>query len=61
MGCCQNYWPLLVIGYFTAPNIYGYQNGNLILGTTHMEIKTLFWDPLRMYLENVTKREFGAL
>ena len=28
--------PLLVIDYISAPNIQGYQNGTLILGTIHI-------------------------
>ena len=40
MGCSQNYEPLLVLDYITAPNIYDYQNGTLILGTTHMDSPT---------------------
>ena len=32
---------LLVLGYITAPNISGYQNGTLIVGTTLiMEVRT---------------------
>ena len=34
MGCSPNYGPLLGIDSITAPNIYGCQNGTLILGTT---------------------------
>ena len=34
MGCSQNYGPLWVIDYITAPNIYRYYNGTLVLGTT---------------------------
>ena len=30
----QNYRPLLVIGYIIAPNIAGYQNRTLMLGTS---------------------------
>ena len=30
-------WPLLVIDYITAPNIYGCQNGTPTLGTTLFE------------------------
>ena len=33
MGGSQNYGPLLGRHYITAPNIQGYQNGTLILGT----------------------------
>ena len=38
MGCSQNYGPLfvIVIDCTTAPNIQGYQNGTLILGTTQI-------------------------
>ena len=36
----QNYVPLLVIEYDTAPNIHGYQNGTLILGTTRIASST---------------------
>ena len=36
MGRSQNYGPLLVVDYITAPNIQGYQNGILILRTTHV-------------------------
>ena len=44
----QNYRPLLVIGYITAPNIAGYQNRTLMLGTTHIntESVTLYPRPL---------------
>ena len=38
MGCPQNYEPLLVIEYISAPNILGYQNGTVILGTLHIRI-----------------------
>ena len=37
MGEFQHYGPLLVIDYITAPNVEGYQNGTLILGTTHIK------------------------
>ena len=33
MGSSQNYGPLSVIGYLTAPNIEGYQNETLVLST----------------------------
>ena len=36
MGCSQNYGPLWVIGYITAPNIEWCQNGTLFSGTTHL-------------------------
>ena len=36
VGCLKNDGPLLAIHYITAPNIQGYQNGALILGTTHV-------------------------
>ena len=36
MGCSRNVGLLLVIDDITAPNIWGYQNGTLILGTTHI-------------------------
>ena len=35
MGTCLNYGPVLVMNYNTAANIKSYQNGTLILGTTH--------------------------
>ena len=35
-GCSENYGPVLVIDYITAPNMLGYQNRILILGTTHI-------------------------
>ena len=38
MGCSQNVEPVLVIDYITEPNISGYQNGTLILGTIHMAL-----------------------
>ena len=34
MGCSQNHGPVLGIEYIAAPNMYGYQNGTLILGNT---------------------------
>ena len=37
-GCSQNYEPLLVVDYITAPNTQSYPNGTLILGATHMQI-----------------------
>ena len=37
MGCSQNYGRLEVIDYITAPTIYVYPNGTLILGTPRME------------------------
>ena len=38
MGCSQNYGPFLaVVDYIAAPtNIEGYQNGTLVLGTSHI-------------------------
>ena len=36
LGDSQNYGPFLATSYITAPDIYGYQNGTLILGTTHL-------------------------
>ena len=36
LGYSQNYGPHLVIDYIMAPNIWEYQNGTLILGTTHL-------------------------
>ena len=35
VGCSRNSGPLMVIDYIRAPNIQGYQNGILTLGTTH--------------------------
>ena len=34
--------PLSVMDYITAPNIEGYQNGALILGTTHVSLLWVF-------------------
>ena len=37
LGCFPNDGPCWVVGYKTAPtNIQGYQNGTLLLGTTHV-------------------------
>ena len=33
-GLFSRIWPFWATNYITAPNIYGYQNGTLILGTT---------------------------
>ena len=38
MGGCQNDGPFLDPYYITKPNIQGYQNGTLILGTTHIGV-----------------------
>ena len=42
MGCSPNYGPLFVIGSITVPNIQGYQNGTLILGTTQILTKRYY-------------------
>ena len=34
----QNYGPLWVLGYITAPSVKGHQDGNLILGTSHVYV-----------------------
>ena len=39
MGRSQNYGPLVVMSYIAVPDIQGYQNGTLILGTTHISIR----------------------
>ena len=36
LGCSQNCGPLLLIEYISAPNKKRYQDGTLILGTTHL-------------------------
>ena len=38
VGCSRNHGPLLVIDCITAPNIYRYPNGTLILRATRMVI-----------------------
>ena len=35
-GLSSRLGPLLVVDYITAPNVQGYQNGTIILGTAHM-------------------------
>ena len=35
-SCSQSFGPLLLFDYIAARNIYGYQNGILVVGTTHM-------------------------
>ena len=35
-GLFSKLWAFLVMDYIAAPNISGYPNGTLILGTTHM-------------------------
>ena len=37
----QNYGPLLAVDDIVAPDIYVYQNGTLILATTHMDTGTI--------------------
>ena len=41
VGYSQNCGPLLAIDYIIAPNVSGYQNATLILGTTHVHLISL--------------------
>ena len=47
LGCSQICGPLLLIEYISAPNNERYQDGSLILGTTHLHTNPI---PVRLGL-----------